>query len=151
MTDKMIDTSDIPALDDSFFSRAELRMPSRQMIVRMRVGDDEESEGDEQESDSSMSLFDYLSSERGNEVAKAVLKLLAEVKNVALDAGLQEKRATLEFQRQVRRELWIVQLIVFTSSLGLVGVLTYVDKFNSAVAVLLGTLVGYFFGKGQQR
>lgn len=150
MTDEIIDTSDIPPLDASFFSKAELRTPQRQMLVRMRVDADEDLEG-EQEFDNSPNLFDYLSTQNGNEIAKEILKLLGEIKNVTLDASVQEKKATFEFQRQVGREVWIVQVVVFTLSLILVGVLTYVNKFDSAVAVLLGTLVGYFFGKGQQK
>jgi len=150
MSDEVIDTSDIPPLDASFFSKAEMRTPQRQMLVRMRVDSDEDLEG-EQEVDNSPNLFDYLASQNGNEIAKEVLKLLGEVKNVTLDASVQEKKATLDFQREVTRELWIVQIVVFALSLILVGVLTYVNKFDSAVAILLGTLNGYFFGKGQQK
>ncbi|HEX8653463.1 MAG TPA: hypothetical protein VF708_21785 [Pyrinomonadaceae bacterium] len=151
MTDEMIDTSEIPPLDESFFAKAKLRMPQRQMLVRMHVEDNEELQNGDDEFDNSLGFFDYLATENGNEVAKEILKLLGSFKSVTLDASAQEKRADLEFQRQIRREQWIVQLVVFTLSLLLVGVLTYVDRFSSAVAILLGTLVGYFFGRGQQR
>jgi hypothetical protein len=149
MTDEMIDTSDIPPLDESFFAGAKLRMPNQQMMVRMHVDTDEELGDDEQDLSTSTNLFDYLASTNGNEVAKEVLKLLGELKNVTLDASVQEKKHLLEFQKQVAREQWIVQLVVFALSLGVVGVLTFVSKFDSAVAILLGTLVGYFFGKGK--
>jgi len=151
MTDEMIDTSDIPPLDEAFFAKAKLRVPQGQMIVRMQVDSGEELQDEDEEFDNSPNLFDYLSSKNGNEIAKEVLKLLGEVKNVTLDASLQEKRATIEFQRQIRREQSIVQVIVFALSLTLVSVLTYYSKFDSGIAVLLGTLVGYFFGKGAQR
>jgi hypothetical protein len=148
MTDEMIDTSDVPPLDEQFFTKAKLRVPQQQVIVRMQI-DDEELQ--EEELPDSSNLFDYLVTKNGNEVAKEVLKLLSEVKNVTLDASLQEKKAAIEFQRHIRREQSIVQLIVFTLSLVLVSVLTIYGKFDSGIAVLLGTLVGYFFGKGLQR
>jgi hypothetical protein len=151
MTDEMIDTSDVPLLDESFFAKAKLRMPERQMTVRMHVETDEESQDDDGEFDNTPSFFDYLASKNGHEITKEIVALVREVKNVTIDATAQEKKATLEFQRHVRREQSIVQLVVFALSLALVSGLTYFGKFDSGVAVLLGTLVGYFFGKGQQR
>jgi hypothetical protein len=151
MTDEMIDTSDAPPLDDSFFARAKLRMPGGQMIVRMHVDEGQESQDDDEEFNDGSTLFDYLASKKGHEITKEIVSLVREVKNVTIDASAQEKKATLEFQRQIRREQSIVQLVVFALSLVLVSVLTYFGKFDSGVAVLLGTLVGYFFGRGQLR
>ncbi|MGQ9554325.1 MAG: BrnA antitoxin family protein [Anaerolineae bacterium] len=38
MTDEMIDTSDIPPLDDEFFARAKWRMPGKEaVIVQVRI------------------------------------------------------------------------------------------------------------------
>ncbi len=33
LTDEQIDTSDIPALDDNFFARAQVQMPSKPTVV----------------------------------------------------------------------------------------------------------------------
>jgi hypothetical protein len=151
MSDEMIDTSDVPPLDESFFAKAKLRMPGQQMIERMHVDADEEVQDGDQVFDEGPNLFDYLASKNGHEITKEIVALVREVKNVTIDASAQEKKATLEFQRQIRREQSIVQLVVFALSLVLVSVLTYFGKFDSGIAVLLGTLVGYFFGKGQQR
>jgi hypothetical protein len=149
MTDEMIDTSDVLPLDDSFFANAKLRLPQRQTIVRMRVDTDEKFEDEEQEPEDSSNIFDYLKSENGNAIAKQVLTLLGEIKNVTLDSSVQEKKHLLEYQRHIARVQWFVQLAVFTVSITLVGVLTYYNRFDPAVAVLLGTLVGYFFGKSK--
>ncbi len=39
MTDEDIDTSDIPELDDDFFQRAEIRIPSKQPVT-LRIDSD---------------------------------------------------------------------------------------------------------------
>ncbi len=40
MTDKEIDTSDIPPLDDDFFAHAELRLPESKQTVTIRLDAD---------------------------------------------------------------------------------------------------------------
>lgn len=40
MTDEMIDTSDIPPLDEAFFANAKLRMPKQQVSVTVSVDPD---------------------------------------------------------------------------------------------------------------
>jgi uncharacterized protein (DUF4415 family) len=40
LTDEEIDTSDIPALDDSFFAKASLRMPQTRVSVTVHVDAD---------------------------------------------------------------------------------------------------------------
>jgi len=112
---------------------------------------EQEASDEESEVDYSPTLWDYLNSKNGHEIAQQVVAILAQIKNVTIDAIARERKENLEFQKRVRREQWIVQLVVFTLSLILVGVLTWVNKSDSAVAVLLGTLVGYFFGRSQQR
>jgi hypothetical protein len=77
-----------------------------------------------------------------------VIKLFADFKNAVLDKTLQEKQHLLEYQKRVQTWMWFVQIVVFALALGLVGFLTYAGKFDPAIAILLGTLVGYFFGKG---
>jgi len=40
MTDKMIDTSEVPPLDDSFFHTAELRLPGKKVSIQLKVDAD---------------------------------------------------------------------------------------------------------------
>ncbi|HID87186.1 MAG TPA: hypothetical protein EYP55_07370 [Anaerolineae bacterium] len=40
LTDDMIDTTDIPALSESFFARATLRMPRQPIAITVRVDPD---------------------------------------------------------------------------------------------------------------
>ena len=40
MSDKDIDTSDIPELDENFFKNAELNMPSRKQSITVRLDSD---------------------------------------------------------------------------------------------------------------
>jgi hypothetical protein len=147
MTDEEIDTSDIPPLDESFFDGAKLHIPEGN-IVRIQVGSSEELEEEEGDEAQASSFFEYLATPNGHEVAKDVVKLFADFKNAVLDKTLQEKQHLLEYQKRVQTWMWFVQILVFTLALGLVGFLTYVGKFDPAIAILLGTLVGYFFGKG---
>lgn len=147
MTDEEIDTSDIPPLDESFFDSAKLNIPEGN-IVRIQVGDSDELEEGEIDEGQSSGFFKYLATPNGHEVAKDVIKLFADFKNAVLDKTLQEKQHLIEYQKRAQTWLWFVQIFVFALALGLVGFLTYVGKFDPAIAVLLGTLVGYFFGKG---
>jgi uncharacterized protein (DUF4415 family) len=40
LSDEEIDTSDIPALDDEFFAKAQWRRPKRKTVVTLSVDDD---------------------------------------------------------------------------------------------------------------
>jgi len=147
MTEEEIDTSDIPPLDESFFDGAKLHIPEGK-LVRIQVGNDDELEEEEVDDGQVIGFFEYLVTPNGHEVAKDVIKLFADFKNAVLDKTLEEKQHLLEYQKRVQTWMWFVQIVVFTLALGLVGFLTYVGKFDPAIAILLGTLVGYFFGKG---
>lgn len=145
LTDEEIDTSDIPPLEDSFFARARLYKPESP-LVRMQAGGDDEPEEDEE--DQGLGFFEYLDRPNGHEVAKEVVKLFADFKNTVLDKTLQEKQQLLEYQQRVQTRMWMVQISAFVIALVAAGLLAYTGKFDPAVAMLLGTLVGYFFGKG---
>jgi hypothetical protein len=145
LTDEEIDTSDIPPLEDSFFARAQLHKPESP-LVRMQVGDEDEPEEDDE--DQGLGFFEYLDRPNGHEVAKEVVKLFADFKNTVLDKTLQEKQQLLEYQQRVQTRMWMVQIFAFVIALAVAGLLAYTGKFDPAVAMLLGTLVGYFFGKG---
>ncbi|MBV8858396.1 MAG: hypothetical protein JOZ02_15795 [Acidobacteria bacterium] len=148
MSDDTIDTSDVPELDGSFFEGAKLLVPKDRMLVTMKVGEDDEEEEDNTAEERSLGFFEYLDGPHGHEVAQQVVKLFADFKTTVLDRTLQEKQQVLKYQQHVQTRMWIVQIIAFVVALSLAGFLTYAGKFDSAFAMLLGTLVGYFFGKG---
>lgn len=54
-------------------------------------------------------LGDYLNSGNGHEIAQQIVAILAQIKNVTIDSIAQERKETLEFQRRVRRQQWIVR------------------------------------------
>ena len=88
-------------------------------------------------------IFDYLETAQGHEIANATVALLRD--------GLQIldkfKTAALSQSTQNARFEKILQVVVIGVVVAAVCGLTYVDKFNSPVALLLGTLVGYVFGR----
>ena len=88
-------------------------------------------------------LFAYLESKQGHEIANATVKLLADALGMVdgfKKAALQQSTLNLRFEK-------VLQLVVIVAVLIAVSGLTYFDKFNSPVALLLGTLVGYAFGR----
>ncbi|HEB55773.1 MAG TPA: hypothetical protein ENI98_05600 [Gammaproteobacteria bacterium] len=94
-------------------------------------------------------FWGYIQTKRGHEVLKNVLSMLSDVKNVATQAMMEEKHARLQADLHYRKFQSIIQLSVYVIGLIVVSFLTYQGKFESGIAVLIGTLVGYFFGKGR--
>ncbi|MBA7673511.1 hypothetical protein ES703_81709 [subsurface metagenome] len=70
----------------------------------------------------------FLETETGRQIANEVVKFLN---------SYQKKSAKLEWAKIV-----IIALIIVAT-----GLLTYFDKFDASLGVLLGTLAGYLFGK----
>jgi uncharacterized protein (DUF4415 family) len=68
MTDEEVDTSDIPPLDDSFFSNAQLRMPKDKVAVMVsidkEVSDWFDSQGEDSKSLMSAALRIYAEAHR---------------------------------------------------------------------------------------
>ena len=94
-------------------------------------------------------FWDYVETKNGHEIAKQVLGMLSDIKSAATQAMVEEKKARLEAEIHYKKFQSIIQLSVFTIGLFVVGGLTYVGKFESGIAMLVGTLVGYFFGKSK--
>jgi len=78
----------------------------------------------------------YLESEKGHEIASRVLCIFEDIKKAALEKNASHAK----FEKWL--QVGIVLFVIIASSL-----LTYAGKFDSTVAVLFGTLVGYLFGK----
>jgi len=102
----------------------------------------------------SLLIHNYLQSEKGHEIAKQVLDLIKDIKRSTLDRNVEQDKANAE-QARLREERlhrfygWVLvsQNIVFALTIVTASILTYMGKFDSTLAVLFGTLVGYFFGR----
>jgi hypothetical protein len=81
-------------------------------------------------------FLSYLETEKGHEIASRVLSIFEDIKKAALEKNASHAK----FEKWL--QVGIVLFVIVASSL-----LTYVEKFDSTVAVLFGTLVGYLFGK----
>ena|SRR5215469_13159183 len=81
-------------------------------------------------------FFAYLQSPHGHEIASRVLQLVEGVKTMAMDKNI----AQAKFNRWMEAGVIIVVIVA-------VCVLSYVEKLNPTVGVVLGSVVGYFFGK----
>ncbi len=77
-------------------------------------------------------LFDFLTTPEGREFGKHCLEHITQYLS---NAGQNQ-----------RTELW-VRAIVILAIIIVVALLTYYGKFDSSTGVLMGTLVGYIFGK----
>jgi hypothetical protein len=92
-------------------------------------------------------FWEYLKSPQGHEVASRVLALFEEIKKATLDKSAEQGRLQAELSHRQGRNLLVLQEVVFGTVVLAVSGLTYVGKFEPALGVLLGTLVGYFFGR----
>jgi len=102
----------------------------------------------------SLLIHNYLQSENGHEIAKQVVELIKGIKQSTLDKNVEldkvnaeQARLQMELMHRHYRRLLTLQTVVFTLAIVAASFLTYVGKFESPVAILFGTLVGYFFGR----
>lgn len=83
-------------------------------------------------------FLDYLQSPQGHEIASRVVGIIEDVKKATIDKNYSHAK----FNRWV--EAWVIFVVV-----GAVVGLSIVDKLNPTVGVLLGSVVGYFFGRNK--
>lgn len=102
----------------------------------------------------SLLIHNYLQSEKGHEIAKQVLDLIKGIKHSTLDRNVEQdkvnaEQARLRLERVHKYYGWVLfsQNVVFALAIVAASILTYLGKFDSPVAILFGTLVGYFFGR----
>src|ERR1051325_5699870 len=118
--------------------------------------DSEQPDGEDEiiEPSASLLLYNYLQSEKGHDIAKQVLEIVKGVKQSTLDRSVEQDKVNAE-QAKLRTQLMHehygrvlnTQRLVFALTIVATGFLTYFGKFESPVAILFGTLVGYFFGR----
>ncbi len=83
-------------------------------------------------------MLDYLKSPQGHEIASRVVGIIEDVKKATIDKNFSHAK----FNRWV--EAGVIVVVI-----GAVVSLSIVDKLNPTVGVLLGSVVGYFFGKNK--
>ena len=83
-------------------------------------------------------ILGYLQTPQGHEMASRSLKLFEDLSKHTVEKRLSEAK----FHRWM--ELGVILVV-----LGAVVVLSVFDKLNPTVGVVLGSLVGYFFGKSK--
>lgn len=108
--------------------------------------DDNSSDGSDYEQ---TNFWDYLQSEPGHRIAEKVLTIISEIKNVATTSISAERSARLSAELDLRKFQHKVQLAVFGTAVFVVAGLSIIGKLDSGVSMLLGTMVGYFFGKSK--
>lgn len=83
-------------------------------------------------------FFEYLQSPQGHEVASRVIGIIEDVKKATIDKNYSHAK----FNRWMEAGVLVVVIIA------IVG-LSVIDKLNPTVGVLLGSVVGYFFGRNK--
>lgn len=78
----------------------------------------------------------YLQSPQGHEIASRLVGIIEEVKKVTLDKNFSHAK----FNRWM--EAGVIVVVI-----GSVVLLSVMDKLNPTVGMLLGSVVGYFFGR----
>ncbi|MBM1143646.1 hypothetical protein GN155_007650 [Alcanivorax sp. ZXX171] len=81
-------------------------------------------------------FLDYLQSSQGHEIASRLVGIIEEVKKVTLDKNFSHAK----FNRWM--EAGIIVVVIAS-----VVLLSVMDKLNPTVGMLLGSVVGYFFGR----
>ncbi|MBI3596055.1 MAG: hypothetical protein HY203_02750 [Nitrospirae bacterium] len=82
------------------------------------------------------SVFEYLDTEKGHQVATRVLDIIDEVKK----ATIAQKASYARLEKWL--QIGIIGVVIVAST-----VLTLYDKFSPTIGMLFGTLLGYVFGK----
>lgn len=115
----------------------ELRMADNDKLPAEVESEPLPAEQEDQEDDLSP-FVDYLKSPQGHEIASRVVGIVEDVKKATIDKNYSHAI----FNRWL--EAGVIVVVV-----GAVVWLSIVDKLNPTVGVLLGSVVGYFFGRNK--
>lgn len=111
--------------------------PSPQIVDAATPAPSAQAEAEREKSDFAP-LLDYLRSPQGHEMASRVVGVIEDVKKATVDKSFSHAK----FNRWI--EAGVIAVVVLS-----VGGLSLFDKLNPTVGVLLGSVVGYFFGKNK--
>jgi hypothetical protein len=98
---------------------------------------------------SSAPLIAYFASSQGHEVITRLLSMLENLKKASIDTTLDQEKRKLEFHHATWRFWMWAQIGLVLSAIGTAGLLAWHGKLDAGVGTLIGTLVGYVFGKSK--
>jgi hypothetical protein len=101
----------------------------------------------QEELESSFSLFDYLSTDKGHEIAKNLLDLWKTLQNATIVGSSDEKKEVLKRQHESWKLGMILQSILSAVVILSAVILAWQGKMESTVAGFLGVALGYVLGK----
>ena len=103
------------------------------------VNEDAEISGERDDEQEDFSpFFEYLQSAEGHQIASRIVGLIEDIKKATLDKNYSH--ATLN--------RWL-EAGVLVVVIGVIAVLSVLNKLNPTVGVVLGSVVGYFFGRNK--
>jgi hypothetical protein len=94
-------------------------------------------------------IIAYLASPQGHEVLTRVLTMLENIKKATIDTTVDQQKRALEFQHSTWRFWMWAQIVLVISALGTAGLLAWHGRLDAGVGTLIGTLIGYVFGKNK--
>ncbi len=92
-------------------------------------------------------LFEYLETPQGHEVATRIVGVFEAIQKATLESGAEQAKVRMQYEHRDRRLATVAQGVVFVVAVGVAGFLVYHGRFDPSMGILLGTLVGYFFGR----
>src|SRR5438270_4348239 len=101
----------------------------------------------EEELETSFSLFDYLSTNKGHEIAKDLLDLWKTLQNATIVGSSDEKKEALKRQHESWKLGIVLQSILSAVVILSAVALAWNGKMESTVAGFLGVALGYVLGK----
>lgn len=108
-----------------------------------------ESDGQDNYEEIPPNIWEYLQTDRGHQIADKIVTIIADLKNTATETFSSERNARLNAEIALRKFQHKVQLVVFALAAILVAGLSIFSKLDPGVSMLLGTMVGYFFGRNK--
>ncbi len=109
--------------------------------------DDGERPDDDAEPGYPLTIFDYLMSGEGKEIANRVVGVIESIQKATLEARADQARLNMKYTFKDRWLGYLLQGVLVTLALFAVVLLSYYDKLNATTGLLMGTLVGYAFGR----
>ena len=92
-------------------------------------------------------MFDYLSTDRGHEIAKGLLDLWKTLQNATIVGTAEEKKEALKRQHESWKLGMVLQSVLSAIVILSAVILAWQGKMESTVAGFLGVALGYVLGK----
>lgn len=98
---------------------------------------------------SSAPIIAYFASPQGHEVLTRILTILENLKRATIDTTVDQQKRALEFQHATWRFWMWAQIGLVLAAIGTAGILAWHGRLDGGIGTLIGTLVGYVFGKNK--